>query len=112
MDIQVSQIKKFLVIKIEGEINKVEHANQFEQFVIRKIKEGNLFIVVDFLSTVYIDSGAVNALTICYNSVQEKKGKLWVVCKDKEILNLFHIVGLDQLIRIYSDWDNLEKDVQ
>jgi anti-sigma B factor antagonist len=58
------------------------------------------FVVVDLSACEFIDSSGINALVREHSELEANGGRLVVVCDDPNILKVFEIAGLDQVIEV------------
>jgi anti-sigma B factor antagonist len=65
----------------------------------------NGLVVVDLTACEFIDSSGINALVREHSELEAKGGQLVVVCDDPNILKVFEIAGLDQVIKVVRSLD-------
>jgi anti-sigma B factor antagonist len=63
---------------------------------------GNGLVAVDLSGCEFIDSSGLNALVNAHSELEGKGGRLVVVCDDPNILKVFEIAGLDQVLEIVA----------
>jgi anti-sigma B factor antagonist len=57
-------------------------------------------VIVDLTETTFVDSTAIGALLAASKQVRESEARLEVICTNPNVLGIFEIVGLDQLIPV------------
>jgi anti-anti-sigma factor len=57
-------------------------------------------VIVDLTDTTFVDSTAIGALLAASKQVRESEARLEVICTNPNVLGIFEIVGLDQLIPV------------
>ena len=59
-------------------------------------------IFVDLTETTFVDSPSIGVLVAASKRVCEAGGRLHVICSNPNVLGIFEITGLDQLIPIWQ----------
>lgn len=63
---------------------------------------GSGLVAVDLSACEFIDSSGLNALVNAHSELEAKGGRLVVVCDNPNILKVFEIAGLDQVLEIVA----------
>lgn len=87
-------------IALQGEID-LHTCPKVRESVNRLIRENHTNLLINLEQTRYIDSTGLVVLLHALKRVQEKEGKLAVVCTDAHILKIFTISGLIHSFHVY-----------
>jgi anti-anti-sigma factor len=90
------------IVKVTGDVD-LDTCQHFQLALERTLAEGGRLIVVNFLESHYLDSTAFACLLETWRTVRAAEGRLALVIRDRSLIKLFHITGLDHLFEIYED---------
>jgi anti-sigma B factor antagonist len=76
-------------------------APHLKRSLVRRIDEGRRRFIVDLTDAGFIDSTAIGVLVGALKRLRESGGSLVVVCPSEEMLKLFQVIGLEDVIPIY-----------
>jgi anti-anti-sigma factor len=88
------------LIDLEGEFD-LHTAPQFERRALEALGRGAEEIVVDLSGVSFIDSTTLGILMRTRKRLAPLRGRLLLVCSDKNILRLLEITALDRMFEIY-----------
>jgi anti-sigma B factor antagonist len=90
------------VICVQGEIH-VTTAPRFAEHLTQAIENGKTAIVLDMTGVEFIDSTGLSVLLNGLRLVNQKRGRLALVCANPTVLRLFQITNLDSTFDIFAD---------
>ncbi len=88
------------VIELEGELD-LHTSPQFERSVLEAIDRGATDVVVDLQGVSFVDSTTIGVLMRARKRLASLRGRLLVVCSDRNLLKLFEITALDRMFEIF-----------
>src|SRR5690606_302876 len=99
LKIDRTKVDDYVVLKLDGE---VDASNSVElDLAIQELVAGNEEkILVDGTSLEYISSAGLGVFMSYLEDIQEKRMKFIIFGLNNKVNNLFHILGLDQLLQI------------
>lgn len=99
LKIDRTKVDDYVVLKLDGE---VDASNSVElDLAIQELVAGNEEkILVDGTSLVYISSAGLGVFMSYLEDIQEKRIKFIIFGLNNKVKNVFHILGLDQLLQI------------
>ena len=98
-EIGESREGEVLVLTPVGRIDS-SVARDFEDFLSRRVAEGNKHIVVDFSTLTFISSAGMRVLLLTAKKIRVQKGSLYLCNMRDSIREIFSISGFDRIIRI------------
>jgi len=96
------------VIEVDGYVD-FDAAPALKRSIVRQIDAGSRHLVIDLSAAEFIDSTAIGVLVGALKRLQESSGSLAVVCTNENILNIFEIVGLDDMIPLHRSRDDVAR---
>ena len=90
------------IICVSGEIH-VSTAPQFAARLTDAIESGKTAIVLDMSGVEFIDSTGLSVLLNGLRLVNQRHGRLAIVCTNPTVLRLFQITNLDDTFDIFGD---------
>ena len=90
------------VICVRGEIH-VTTAPQFAEHLTEAVESGKTAIVLDMTGVEFIDSTGLSVLLTGLRLVNQRHGRLALVCANPTVLRLFQITNLDSTFDIFAD---------
>lgn len=90
------------VIALRGEIH-VTTAPRFAEHLMGAIDSGKTAIVLDMTGVEFIDSTGLSVLLNGLRLINQRKGRLALVCTNPTVLRLFQITNLDDTFDIFGD---------
>jgi len=78
---------------------------ELERRVLEALGRGAADVVLDLTDVSFIDSTTIGILIRTRKRLMPLRGRLLIVCSDRNILRLFEITALDRLFEIYGTRD-------
>ncbi|MFJ1974119.1 STAS domain-containing protein [Streptomyces sp. NPDC087903] len=88
------------VLALAGEIDHTT-ADTFRQALTADDDVSSQYLVVDFHGVTFMDSSGINVLVAANNAARARDGWLRLADVPKPVLDVLHIVGLDDVIPLY-----------
>jgi len=83
---------------------------EFSAIMNRIVQSDTKKLLVDFSNTDYLSSAGIRALLEGYKGMEEKKGSFALCSVNENLQELFTVVSLDKVLKIYpSDFEALDK---
>ena len=92
------------ILKFSGEID-FRSTPGFRSMLQAKIKEHCPLLFLDMSEVEYIDSGGMGALVEYWRDVHEYGGEFALVGLNERLQEIFHMVHLDEHLRIFPTWE-------
>jgi len=102
LKIENRQVERHFVLKLSGEVdasNSVELDMAIQQLLAENVDK----IIVDGSSLEYISSAGLGVFMSYLEDFQEKGVRFVIFGLNSKVKNVFHILGLDQLLMIEDD---------
>ncbi len=93
------------MIRVGGYVD-FDVAPQLKKCILRRIDDGERFLVVDLSDAGFIDSTAIGVLVGALKRLDEAGGSLAVVCTNENVRGIFEIVGLEAVIPLHRSVDD------
>lgn len=97
----------YLLVKIKVKEANLDVADQFKTEMFELIDQGNTTLMVSFSDVAYVDSSFLGALVSILKYAMSKGGDVSVVDLNKDINNLFSLIRMNKVFKVY----NTEPDV-
>ena len=88
------------LIRLQGEFD-LHTGPQFERRVLEALGRGASQIVIDLSDVSFIDSTTIGILMRTRKRLAPLRGRLLVICSDRNVLRLFEITALDRMFELY-----------
>ncbi len=109
MDMNVRQESDTAIVTLEGKMDW-RSLSDFSGSIVQLVDSGTKNILLDFSKMEYMSSAGIRALIEAMQNVESKGGKLAICSPGKSIMELFQVVQLEKIIRIYkTEWDALNE---
>jgi anti-anti-sigma factor len=112
MEIGGREISKYHIIDIIGKIDRLKDSIILKSYINTLLEKNALFIAMDLAQVTYLDSGALNVLIYCHNTLKKKSGNLVLIEPNEYVRDVLEVVGLNKLVTIYSTEQEFENDLQ
>src|SRR3954462_6975299 len=89
------------VVSVSGRLDAVT-TPQYEKAVRELINRGTANVVVDFAELEYISSAGLGGLILTSKLLKEKNGRLGVANAGGNVLSVFEMCGIRNLLHIYN----------
>lgn len=112
MELSVTQIGKFKVIKPSGRIDW-ESARLLDKEVQQIISEGVCHIVFNLDEVTFICSGGIGALVYNLNKVRKMGGAIYIISSSEYINYIFETLKFDIVFEgfLYNSYDSFAREV-
>ena len=114
MDIGGREINKFSVIDVVGKIDRLKDSIILKSYINTLLDKNVTNIALNLSQVTYLDSGALNVLIYCHNTLKKREGVLVIIEPNEYVKDVFDVVGLNKLVSIYAteeEFDNETKHV-
>lgn len=109
MDIDVRTEGDLTIVKPSGRIDATA-LQSFSAFIIKAVADGGKKILVDFTDTEYMSSAGIRSLMEGLRCVEEVNGTFAVCSPNENMRELFDVIRLDQVVKIYnSDFEAIDQ---
>ncbi len=88
------------LVRVQGYVD-FDAAPELKRSIVGLIEEGRRNFVVDLSEAGFIDSTGIGVLVGALKRLQDLDGSLAVVCPSEDMLNLFRVVGLEDVVPVY-----------
>jgi len=103
MDIGSRKVNKFHVIDVVGKINRLKDSIVLKSFINTLLEKNVNDLALHLGKVTYLDSGALNVLIYCHNTLSKKGGTLCIIEPNEYVRDVLEVVGLDKLVKIYQN---------
>ncbi len=102
---------RFAVVAPHGRLD-ASRAPALEQELKQQLTQGNRDVVVDLSDTTYISSNGLRVLLAGLRACQADGGTLRLCCLNARLMDIFEMVGFDQIFEIFEDRETAESAFQ
>ncbi|WP_256010602.1 STAS domain-containing protein [Desertivirga xinjiangensis] len=92
----------YTVAKLQIKEANLDVAEQFKTEILQLIDKGQNLIIVSFENVAYVDSSFLGALVSVLKYAMSKNGDIAVVQLNKDINNLFNLIRMNKVFKIYN----------
>ena len=92
------------IVSVDGQLI-VANRNELKDKVLKALEDGESKVVLDFLSTEYIDSSGLGVLVSVSKKIREAGGELRLAGLNEDLRMLFELTKLDTLFKICDKTD-------
>jgi anti-anti-sigma factor len=110
MDIGTRKLHTFHVIDVVGKINRLKDSIVLKSFINTLLEKNVSDLALNLARVTYLDSGALNVLIYCHNTLSKKGGTLCIIEPNEYVRDVLEVVGLDKLVRIYPTEEEFAHD--
>lgn len=96
-----------VVVRPQGRLD-AGHAPALERELREHLTRGESALIVDLSATTYISSNGLRVLLAGSKTARHNGGSLKLCCLGPRLLEIFEMVGFDQVFEIYEDRENAE----
>jgi len=100
--IETVQHSNYLEVKLLISEANLDIAEQFKSEMLQLLNRGNNYIIVNFQNVIYVDSSFLGALVSVLKHAMGKKGDLAVAELNKDIGNLFNLIRMNKVFKVYN----------
>ncbi len=99
IEINVSTENNYLLIHVEGEAD-ASSSIHLDNVIKESVEEGHKNILIDCTNLNYISSAGLGVFMSHLGEIEEKEINFIIFGLSEKVLNVFNILGLDQLLTI------------
>ena len=103
MIIEPVQQENYLLANLNVKEANLTISDIFKTELITLVNAGHKLIVVNFERVTYVDSSFLGALVAGLKAAIPQKSEIAVVNLNQDILNLFELIRMDKVFKIYDD---------
>jgi len=70
----------------------------------------NIILILEFSKLNYLNSFAIGQLVAWHNTISAKGGKIFIVGTNKNVEDIFSVLGINSIFKVYSTLDALKQD--
>ena len=112
MDIGGRDKNNFHIIDIVGKIDRLKDSIILKSYVNTLLEKSVHNVAMNLAQVTYLDSGALNVLIYCHNTLKKKGGNLVLIEPNEYVRDVLEVVGLNKLVKIYSTEEEFEHEIQ
>jgi len=112
MDIGGREKKQYHIIDIVGKIDRLKDSIVLKSYINTLLEKNSYFIAMNLAQVTYLDSGALNVLIYCHNTLKKKGGNLVLIEPNEYVRDVLEVVGLNKLVKIFSTEEEFEHELQ
>ena len=102
----------FHIIDIAGKIDRLKDSIVLKSYVNTLLERNLHFVAMNLAKVTYLDSGALNVLIYCHNTLRKKSGSLALIEPNEYVRDVLEVVGLNKLVKIYSTEEEFDHEIQ
>jgi anti-anti-sigma factor len=102
MNIGGRDSKGYHIIDIVGKIDRLKDSIVLKSYVNTLLEKNVLNIALNLAQVTYLDSGALNVLIYCHNTLRKKGGSLVLIEPNEYVRDVLEVVGLNKLVKIFT----------
>ena len=106
--VQSSAKKDHTIFKISGDLN-YDGILYLKQAFENALKEGAMRFIIDMENLRTISSYALSIILKINDAIKDKKGTLGIICPEGNVLDVFNVLDIGNVIPLYSSEDELWK---
>ena len=110
MEISGRQKKKFEVVDIIGKVDRLKDSIVLKSHVNTLIEKSRLNVALNLSKVTYLDSGALNVIIYCHNTLKKMGGKLVLIEPNEYVKDVLDVVGLTKVVSIFPTEEEFEHD--
>ena len=110
MDIGTRKLNNYHVIDVVGKINRLKDSIVLKSFINTLLEKSITDLALNLAKVTYLDSGALNVLIYCHNTLSKKGGTLCIIEPNEYVRDVLEVVGLDKLVKIYPTEEEFTND--
>jgi anti-anti-sigma factor len=112
MDIGGRESNKYHVIDVVGKIDRLKDSIILKSYINTLLEKNTLKIALNLSQVTYLDSGALNVLIYCHNTLKRRDGILVIIEPNEYVKDVLDVVGLNKLVKIYATEEEFENDTK
>ncbi|HDS30884.1 MAG TPA: anti-sigma factor antagonist [Firmicutes bacterium] len=105
MNVFCEQLDGITVVSVEGEL-AVPDSDKFKDFLMQRLENGIIDMVIDFKDVPAIDSSGISALLALLQAARRKGGDIRIASTNERIDEVFKQVGLQHVFKKFTSRDD------
>ncbi|WP_194776742.1 STAS domain-containing protein [Pararhodonellum marinum] len=102
LQIETSHEEKYALIVLKGEVD-ASNSVELDEAINGMVEDQNTHMLIDATDLNYISSAGLGVFMSYLEDFQEKSIRFVIFGLNDKVLHVFHILGLDQLIKLKPD---------
>jgi anti-anti-sigma factor len=112
MDIGGRECNKFSIVDVVGKIDRLKDSIILKSYINTLLEKNITKVALNFSQVTYLDSGALNVLIYCHNTLKKRDGVLVIIEPNEYVKDVLDVVGLNKLVKIYSTEEEFLNDTK
>jgi anti-anti-sigma factor len=112
MDIGGRDLNKFSIIDVVGKIDRLKDSIILKSYINTLLEKNVTKIALNLSQVTYLDSGALNVLIYCHNTLKKRDGVLVIIEPNEYVKDVLDVVGLNKLVKIYATEEEFGNDTK
>ena len=108
MELGGSEKGIYFVIDIAGKIDRLKDSIVLKSYINTLIEKGRVAIALNLCKVTYLDSGALNVLIYCHETLKKKGGRMVLIEPSEYVRDVLEVVGLAKLVKIFSSQEDFK----
>jgi anti-sigma B factor antagonist len=92
------------LLRVRGELD-IYTAPRLKEAIIAALGPERSFLAIDLSGVSFLDSTGSQVLMSAKQRTAERGGELYIIGAQRQVLRLFHLVGLDQIFHLCDEAD-------
>jgi len=101
LSLETSEADGRAVVRVAGDVD-IDTAPRLRAAVVDLLDRGNRALAVDVSHVDFIDSTGLGVLVGALKETQDRDGTLELICRQRRMLNLLHLTGLDEAFVVHE----------
>jgi anti-anti-sigma factor len=112
MDIGGRDKKHYYIVDVVGKIDRLKDSIVLKSYINTLLEKETYNVALNLAQVTYLDSGALNVLIYCHNTLHKKGGYLVLIEPNEYVRDVLEVVGLNKLVKIFSTEKEFEHEIQ
>jgi len=106
---QAKKFGKLVLYNLEGDLSVKTLLDIKDK--VNEARQQKLSVALDMRGVESLNSNAVGFFSNVQKKLQLAGGQFYLVCPNEDVFEVISLVGLDDQITIYQDWEEFEAEV-
>jgi len=102
MDIGTREKNQYHIIDVVGKVDRLKDSIVLKSCFNTLLEKGVSRVAMNLAGITYLDSGALNVLIYCNNTLRKKGGELVLIEPNEYVRDVLEVVGLHKLVKIFA----------
>lgn len=99
-------VNRKALIVVSGAVYKIQELEELKDEIDRALNEDIISLAFTFADTSLINSSLINVLVKTVQALSLQAKPTYIITSDKQILETFHMMGLDRVMRILPNLES------